>query len=153
MESENGVSVEDEKRVVVEGSSVDINKENISNSHHTLSPEIEVVKDKETLNSSESQLSKPKTKKSDQKNAPKITKNPGRNKKSSLTQSVSFPTRGRNSDAMRRSIELNPVKPESRKNGVMKVTIASSLPSLHKSMVIILFINLIVSSCIHSFLL
>ncbi|KAL8517596.1 hypothetical protein ACS0TY_015739 [Phlomoides rotata] len=172
MESENGVSVEDEKRVVLENSNsegssnVDINKENISNSHDTFSGEIEVIKDKEGLNSSESQTKTSDQSKKSNGNAPKLTKLPkkqsemkgpvalGRNRKPSLTQSLSFPTRGRNSDAMRRSIEVSSSKPntrESRKNGVKdeskacngvmnagkvankRATIAS-LPSLQTSM-------------------
>lgn len=182
MESENGVSVEDEKRVVLENSvnseysNVDINKENITNTHSTFSAEkIEVIRDKESLNSSESQVSKPKTSNQSKKpnsNAPKMTKlaknhseskGPvavGHSKKPSLTQSLSFPTRGRSSDVMRRSIEVNTIKPNARKNGVKdeakacngvvnagkvvnkRATIAS-LPSLHKSLVIYLLVLIV----------
>lgn len=144
MESENGVPVEDEKRVVLEnsnseGSSVDINKENISNSHEPFSSENEVckdvIKDKESLNSSgpEVELSSAvsKSKSSNEgknsngygpKNS-KLAKNHsdskgsvafGRSKKPSLTQSLSFPAKGHHSDAMKRSIEVYPIQ----KNGV-----------------------------------
>ncbi|KAH6762106.1 hypothetical protein C2S52_019539 [Perilla frutescens var. hirtella] len=134
MESENGVSVEDEKRLVLdnsnsEGSSVDVNKENISGENEVCKDEI---KDKEGLTSSKPQVdfsaAASKTKTSNVKKAngnttkgSKLAKNHsdakgsvafGRGKKPSLTQSLSFPTRGRHSDSMKRSIEVHPIKPD-----------------------------------------
>ncbi|PIN08424.1 hypothetical protein CDL12_18998 [Handroanthus impetiginosus] len=124
MESENGVPVEDEKRVVFE-------KENISNSSHE--PCKDVIKDSSgpELGLSET-VSKIKTSndaKNSNGNGPKKSKlgknKPadskgslvlGRSRNPSLTQSLSFPARGRNSDVMKRSIEVIPVKSKS-KNG------------------------------------
>ncbi|KAL2250870.1 UNVERIFIED_CONTAM: Protein WVD2-like 4 [Sesamum indicum] len=149
MESENGV-VEDEKRVVLEncigeGSTLDVSKENITDSHEPFPDGNEVCKDviedKESLNSSEPtvQLSETVSKskssvegKNSNANGPKkskLAKNQsdskgsvvfGRSTKPSLAQSLSFPARGRHSDVMKRSIEVYPAKPEARqsqKNG------------------------------------
>ncbi|KAL0374749.1 UNVERIFIED_CONTAM: protein WVD2-like 4 [Sesamum radiatum] len=149
MESENGV-VEDEKRVVLEncngeGSTLDVSKENITDSHEPFPDGNEVCKDviedKESLNSSEPtvQLSETVSKskssnegKNSNANGPKkskLAKNQsdskgsvvfGRSTKPSLAQSLSFPARGRHSDVMKRSIEAYPAKPEARqsqKNG------------------------------------
>lgn len=139
MESENGVSVEDGKGLVLdnsnsEGSSVDVNKENISGENEVGKDEI---KDKESIPQIEFSAAVSKTKIPNAKNSngkatkiSKLGKNQsdskasvafGRSKKPSLTQSLSFPARGRHSDPMRRSIEVHPVKPESaqpRRNGV-----------------------------------
>lgn len=176
MESENAVPLEDEKRVVLEncnngeGSNLDtINKENnISNSK-------DVIKDKDGLNSSgqEPELSaagKSKSKSSNQGKNPrkKLGKNQsdskgsvvfGRSTKPSLSQSLSFPARGRHSDvAMKRTIEVDPVKATDKKqsqkdgalvkdeskvsnhgNGAGKAAVRratlASLPSLRKSAV------------------
>ena len=138
MESENGICVEDEKRLVLEnsnseGSSVDVNKENV------MSGENEVVKDKEGISSSppqfESSSTVSKTTKTSNAKNPngrskknsELAKNQsdskgsvafGRSRKPSLSQSLSFPSRGRHSDPMKRSIEVHPAKPEPGRNGV-----------------------------------
>lgn len=144
MESENGVSVEDEKRLLVvdssksnsEGSSVDVNKENVRGENK------DEIKEKEALISSgphlESSASSPKTKTSPAASnangkstkSSKLGKNQaetktsvafGRSKRPSFSQSLSFPARGRHSDPVKRSIEVNPVKEEAvkpRRNGV-----------------------------------
>ncbi|KAL0410220.1 UNVERIFIED_CONTAM: protein WVD2-like 4 [Sesamum latifolium] len=148
MESENGV-VEDEKRVVLEncngeGSTLDVSKENITDSHEPFPDGNEVCKDviedKESLNSSEPtvQLSETVSKskssnegKNSNANGPKkskLAKNQsdskgsvvfGRSTKPSLAQSLSFPARGRHSDVMKRSIEVYPAKPEARQSQKM----------------------------------
>lgn len=143
MESENGVSVEDEKRLALdnsnsEGSSVDVNKENIRGENEVCKDEI---KEKEGVISSgpqlESSASSPKTKISAAGNVNgKSTKSSklgkkqsetkpsvafGRSKRPSFSQSLSFPARGRYSDPVKRSVEVNPVKEEAvkpRRNGV-----------------------------------
>lgn len=144
MESENGVSVEDEKRLVLDnsnnsdGSSVEVNKENISGENEVCKEEI---KEKEGLLSSgphlESSASASKTRISNASNSngkstkgSKLGKNQsdskgsvafGRSKRPSFSQSLSFPSRGRYSDPMKRSVEVNPVKAEAvkpRRNGV-----------------------------------
>ncbi|KAK6139764.1 hypothetical protein DH2020_026440 [Rehmannia glutinosa] len=131
MESEIG---EDEKRVVLEncinseGSSPDLNKENISNSDE---PFPDVIKDKDGLISSgpEIELSKDVSKSS---KTPSESKNPkisklaknqtdskgsvvfGRSTKPSLSQSLSFPVRGRHSDVMKRKTEVYPSKSDTK---------------------------------------
>ncbi|KAK6147350.1 hypothetical protein DH2020_018262 [Rehmannia glutinosa] len=131
MESEIG---EDEKRVVLEncinseGSSPDLNKENISNRDE---PFPDVIKDKDGLISSgpEIELSKDVSKSS---KTPSESKNPkisklaknqtdskgsvvfGRSTKPSLSQSLSFPVRGRHSDVMKRKTEVYPSKSDTK---------------------------------------
>ncbi|XP_042016177.1 protein WVD2-like 4 isoform X1 [Salvia splendens] len=138
MESENGICVEDEKRLGLEnsnseGSSVDVNKENV------ISGENEVVQDKEGISSSVPQFessstvskttktSNAKNPNSKSKKNSELGKNQsdskgsvafGHSRKPSLSQSLSFPSRGRHSDPMKRSIEVHPAKPEPRRNGV-----------------------------------
>ncbi|KAI3447375.1 hypothetical protein Pfo_004040 [Paulownia fortunei] len=146
MESENGVPLEDEKKVIVEksngeGSTLDVNKENISNSHKPFSGGNEVCKDeitdKEGPSSSgpevvlSATVSKSKTSnpgKDSSGNGPKnnkLAKNQsnskvsvvfGRSTKPSLTQSLSFPARGRHSDVMKRSIEVYPTVSDVRQS-------------------------------------
>lgn len=147
MESENGVSVEDEKRLVVDNSnsegssSVDVNKENMNGGENEVCED--EIKDKEALNPSGPQLeistavSKAKTSNAKNSNgsskkSSKLGKNQpdskgssvafGRSRKPSLSQSMSFPARGRLSDPMKRSIEVSPAKAEPvqqpRRNGV-----------------------------------
>ncbi|KAI3443352.1 hypothetical protein Pfo_000017 [Paulownia fortunei] len=165
METENGVPLEDEKRVVLEnsngeGSSLDVNKENISNSHEPFpgGNEVckEVINDKEGIISSgpevelSAAVSKSKTSNecktsngNGAKNS-KLAKNKSdskgsvvfsRSAKPSLTQSLSFPARGRHSDVMKRT-QVHPTKShtrQSQKNGAKdesKVSIGNGHSSL-----------------------
>ncbi|KAK4432635.1 protein WVD2-like 4 [Sesamum alatum] len=146
MESEH----EDEKKVIVEKSNgegstdLDVNKENISNSDEPFSGgNKDEIKDKQSHNSPGPELeldlsaTGPKNKtsnpaKDSSSNGPKsnkLAKNQsnskisvvfGRSTKPSLTQSLSFPARGRHSDVMKRSIEVYPTRSDlrqSQKNG------------------------------------
>ncbi|KAL0316025.1 UNVERIFIED_CONTAM: protein WVD2-like 4 [Sesamum calycinum] len=150
MESENGVPHEDEKKVIVEKSNgegstdLDVNKENIRNSDEPFSGgNKDEIKDKQGHNSPGPELelelsaTVPNNKtsnpgKDSSSNGPKSNKLPknqsnskisvvfGRSTKPSLTQSLSFPARGRHSDVMKRSIEVYPTRSDlrqSQKNG------------------------------------
>ncbi|KAL0426620.1 UNVERIFIED_CONTAM: protein WVD2-like 4 [Sesamum latifolium] len=150
MESENGVPHEDEKKVIVEKSNgegstdLDVNKENIRNSdepfsggnkdeikdkqgHNSPGPELElelsatVPKNKTSNPGKDSSSNGPKSSKlaKNQSNS-KISVVFGRSTKPSLSQSLSFPARGRHSDVMKRSIEVYPTRSDlrqSQKNG------------------------------------
>lgn len=125
-----------------EGSTLDVNKENfISNSHVSFSGGNEVPKDeitdkddhkssgpdvmlsatvsniKTSNQSKESNCSGPKNNKfaKNQSNS-KVSVVFGRSTKSSFTQSLSFPARGRHSDVMKRSIEVYPTKSDVRQS-------------------------------------
>ncbi|KAL3825670.1 hypothetical protein ACJIZ3_021699 [Penstemon smallii] len=137
MEYNNGDLVEDEKKVLI----IEKSKENKSNSLvEPFSGENEdVKKDEEGHNSLmpavELSSAVPKVKTSNQgkisngnglKNNNNLAKKQpnskgsavfGRSTKPSLTQSLSFPSKGRQSDVMKRSIEVHPIKLESSKNG------------------------------------
>ncbi|KAK6126518.1 hypothetical protein DH2020_039752 [Rehmannia glutinosa] len=142
MESDSSVPLEHEKKVIVEksigeGLTLVLNKEIISNSDdEPLSGENEKT-DKEGPNSSgpdvalSTSLSKSKTSnpsKDSNVNGPKsnkLSRNQstskvsvvfGRNTKPSLTQSLSFPARGRHPDVMKRSIEIYPSKSDIRQS-------------------------------------
>lgn len=145
MESVNGAIVEDEKEVVIieDGSTLDVNKENISGTRDSSSAENEacrvVTAEKDGPDSpspvDDSSKTAPKIKtpnvSADSKaSVPKISKlaknQPkskgsvvfGRSTKPVLSQSMSFPSRGRHSDIMKRSIEVYPVDAkQSQKNG------------------------------------
>ncbi|XP_011077774.1 protein WVD2-like 4 [Sesamum indicum] len=150
MESENGVPHEDEKKVIVEkpngegSTDLDVNKENIRNSdepfsggnkdeikdkqgHNSPGPELELelsatVHNNKTSNpGKDSSSNGPKSNKlaKNQSNS-KISVVFGRSTKPSLTQSLSFPAKGRHSDVMKRSIEVYPTRSDlrqSQKNG------------------------------------
>ncbi|KAK6152239.1 hypothetical protein DH2020_014874 [Rehmannia glutinosa] len=145
MESDSSVPLEHEKKVIVEksigeGLTLVLNKEIISNSDdEPISGENEVCKktDKEGPNSSgpdvvlSTSLSKIKTSnpsKDSNVNGPKsikLSRNQstskvsvvfGRNTKPNLTQSLSFPARGRHPDVMKRSIEIYPSKSDIRQS-------------------------------------
>ncbi|XP_051152572.1 protein WVD2-like 4 isoform X2 [Andrographis paniculata] len=159
MESENGVDekIGDFERSPneEEGSTLEVNKENISNTHEPFSGGDEMcskdeVTDKEGPNSSASEsimstsVSESKTShpgKDANNNVSKNTKLAksssnskasavfGRSTKSSLSQSLSFPSKGRHSDVMRRSIEVYPnnskIRP-SQKNNSSKAELQAS---------------------------
>ncbi|PIN07466.1 hypothetical protein CDL12_19964 [Handroanthus impetiginosus] len=146
MESENGVSLEDEKKVIIEKSNgetsiTDVNKENISNRNDSFSGGNDVCKDGMTdkdrpnpsgpstvLSSAVSKTKKSNPEKDSNTSGPKsnkLAKNQsnskvpvvfGRSTKPSLTQSLSFPARGRHSDVMKRSIEVYPTKSDIRQS-------------------------------------
>ncbi|KAL3628132.1 hypothetical protein CASFOL_027178 [Castilleja foliolosa] len=141
MESENGFPLEDEKRVVFEnpngeGPILELNKENLTNSDE---PFPDVIKDNEGLVSSgpEPELSRDVTKISkmpdEVKKSPngnntkkgKLSKNQsdlkgsvsvvfGRSTKPSLSQSLSFPARGRVSDVIKAKPKVHPNKSETK---------------------------------------
>ncbi|XP_073146705.1 protein WVD2-like 4 isoform X2 [Henckelia pumila] len=129
MENESGVPFEDEKKVILhgEGSSFDLNNEIACSSE----PNDQVTKEKqngcvaevETLGTkspnkiidSNKNVLKTNTLAKNLPN-PKETAVFGRNTKPGLSQSLSFPARGRHSDVMKRSIELHPVKTDARQN-------------------------------------
>ncbi|KAL3839390.1 hypothetical protein ACJIZ3_023981 [Penstemon smallii] len=130
MESENTILVEDEKEVVIietlneAVSTPDANKESVSTS--VVEPSCvnnegskDLIKDKEVLDSPEPivESSTTKTKKNNKlgktQSNPKISVVFGRSTRPNLTQSLSFPVKGRHSDVLKRSIEVYP-KVESR---------------------------------------
>lgn len=144
MESENGVPLEDEQKVNFEGlskeeegSMPEMNKEVI---HEQFSGGDEVCKDKipdrERINSSgpemgrSTDISESKTSHPGKDSSRNGTKNSkaksnsnskasvvfGRSRKPSLSQSLSFPSRGRHSDVMRRSIEMIPNKSNTKQS-------------------------------------
>ncbi|KAL6585527.1 hypothetical protein OROMI_002171 [Orobanche minor] len=149
-----------------EGSTIDVNKNNKGNVHEPVSGEIEVCKDdktdKEGPNSSGPEvfsspsLSKGKTSDPDKNSNSNVNNNGPKNNKSAknqstskasvvfgrgtkpiLTQSLSFPGKGRHSDIMKRSIEVYPSKSDirqSQKNSskiVSQVTNVSSSPRIN----------------------
>ncbi|KAH6797520.1 hypothetical protein C2S52_022074 [Perilla frutescens var. hirtella] len=115
MESENGVAVEDKKEMTVnsgEGSSKDTKKKNMRSSDDPVS---DVITEKHGLNSSsKNKTSKSGSSKNLQPSSSRISVVFGRSTtitKASLSQSLSFPARGRgHSDIMKRSIEVYPSK-------------------------------------------
>ncbi|GFP89914.1 protein wvd2-like 1 [Phtheirospermum japonicum] len=152
MESENGVPLEDEKKVIIEN----------PNGQESTLVENEVCKDEKGPNPpgpepepvSSSTPSKIKTSNPDKFsnfNGPNKTNKLSKNQSSSkisvvfgrstkqpgLTQSLSFPGRGRHSDVMKRSIEVYPSKSDirqSQKNSskiVSQVTNGSSSPRIN----------------------
>ncbi|KAL6496369.1 hypothetical protein OROGR_029627 [Orobanche gracilis] len=159
MESENGVSLEDEGKIITEnpngeGSTIDVNKNNIGNVHEPVSDENEVCKDDKTdkegpKSSGPGKSSDPDKISNANNNGPKNNKSAknqstskapvvfGRGTKPSLTQSLSFPGKGRHSDIMKRSIEVYPSKSDiklSQKNSskiVSQVTNVSSSPRIN----------------------
>ncbi|CAI9780276.1 unnamed protein product [Fraxinus pennsylvanica] len=138
MESENGVK--DEKRDVIEKTNGEDStldgikeREEISKSEEfSVGNEVcqNVSKEKDVDSSrAEVELSQPVSKSKDSNDGGlknnKLANNQSnsrvsnvlaRKAKSSLTQSVSFPVRGRHSDVMRKSIDVYPVKTDSHKN-------------------------------------
>ncbi|KAG8376842.1 hypothetical protein BUALT_Bualt09G0105900 [Buddleja alternifolia] len=129
MESENGVSIEDEKKVIIkktneEVSTLCVNKENISKVESDVDkePEIELsvaVSSKSMKISNDGKKcvtnglknSKLAKNQSDSKGSVVF----GQSTKASLSQSLSFPSRGRHSDVTKRSIDA--YTNESQKNG------------------------------------
>ncbi|KAL8509544.1 hypothetical protein ACS0TY_016675 [Phlomoides rotata] len=110
MESENGVLIEDD------GSNLDVNKENEVTKHEITtkqSPNSSTTKARASSNSSKN--SNP-NKLSKNLSDSKISVVFGRSCRISLTQSLSFPARGRHSDLMKRSIDIYPTKSDVRQS-------------------------------------
>lgn len=110
MESENGIVVEDKKEMIVEKSSSgegwgkDRNNMNMSSSDRAVS-------DKDGVNPTESSTpAKIRTSKSGSSRISVVFGRTTSSTKASLSQSLSFPARGRHSDIMKRSIEIYPSK-------------------------------------------
>ncbi|KAL6519307.1 hypothetical protein OROGR_018627 [Orobanche gracilis] len=165
MESENGLTLEDEGKVITEnhngeGSTTDVNNNNIGNVHKPISGGNEVCeddkRDKEGPNSprpevvSSPSLSKSRMSDLDKNsnannNGPKDNKSAknqstskasvvfGRGTKPSLIQSLSFPDKGRHSDFMKRSIEVYPSKSDIRQSQKNSSKIVSQVTNVSSS--------------------
>ncbi|KAL8505221.1 hypothetical protein ACS0TY_016441 [Phlomoides rotata] len=110
MESGNGVLIEDD------GSNLDVNKENEVTKHEITTkqnPNSSTTKARASSNSSKN--SNP-NKLSKNLSDSKISVVFGRSCRISLTQSLSFPARGRHSDLMKRSIDIYPTKSDVRQS-------------------------------------
>lgn len=101
MESENEVAVKEEKEMLIENS--EATKENMISTYET--------KAKQGLKESSKS-----TKSSKKESNPRISVAFGRSTRASLSQSLSFPSRGRHADIMKRSIEVYPTKSEVRQS-------------------------------------
>lgn len=131
METESGVPIEDEKKVILhgEGSTLDLNNEiTISSEPNQVTEEkqndctastaeVETLSTKSPSKIKDSSSNVLKTNKlAKNLSNPKGTAVFGRNTKPGLSKSLSFPDRDRHADVMKRSIELHSVKTDARQN-------------------------------------
>ncbi|KAL7133664.1 hypothetical protein ABFS83_12G157200 [Erythranthe nasuta] len=130
METEN---VEDEKKVIVEKSDVNhqVCKEEITDKEGPNSSPPEIILSETVPNSSINNTTSSNPANKDPKNI-KLSKSKtsvvfGRSTKSTLTQSLSFPTKGRHSDVMKRSIEVYPSKADIRQSRINSSKVESQI--------------------------
>ncbi|KAJ8565212.1 hypothetical protein K7X08_007788 [Anisodus acutangulus] len=154
MESENGVPVEEEKIVVAEKNVEDVSKEeenvsekaNANEEKADEAPYVSVVKTELSRNVPKSKgLSQKKVAAGGTTKNNKMAKDQAslrgtaaliRSKKASISQSLSFPSRGVSSDVMRKSIDVYPKKSDAKEmktKGVTNETKGSSASSLNPS--------------------
>ncbi|KAL9150255.1 hypothetical protein ABFS82_12G157800 [Erythranthe guttata] len=131
METEN---VEDEKKVIVEKSDVnhEICKEEITDKEGPNSSPPEIILSQTVPNSSINNTTSSNPANKDPKNI-KLAKSKtsvvfGRSTRSTLTQSLSFPSKGRgHSDVMKRSIEVYPSKADIRQSRINSSKVESQI--------------------------